>query len=100
MYKKSKNWVNNLLLVTGGTGYIGSHACIALIGAGYELLVLDNLSNSSLDSLKRVEQITSKTVSFVEGDIRDQSLLRSIFFNHSIDAVIHFSGFEGRGRVS
>jgi UDP-glucose 4-epimerase len=86
-----------LLLVTGGSGYIGSHTCIELINAGYELLVLDNLCNSSLESLKRVEQITGHSVSFVEGDIRDKALLRSIFSNHSIDAVMHFAGLKAVG---
>ncbi len=83
-----------MFLVTGGSGYIGSHTCIELINAGYELLVLDNLSNSSLGSLKRVEHITGQSVSFIEGDIRDKSLLRSIFSNHSLDAVMHFAGLK------
>ena len=66
-----------MLLVTGGSGYVGSHACIELINAGYELLVLDNFSNSSLESLNRVEHITNRSIPFIEGDIRDKSLLRS-----------------------
>jgi len=94
---KNLKWVSNLLLVTGGSGYIGSHTCIELINAGYELLVLDNLSNSSRESLKRVEKITGHSVSFVEGDIRDKALLRSIFYNHSIDAVMHFAGLKAVG---
>jgi UDP-glucose 4-epimerase len=94
---KNLKWVSNLLLVTGGSGYIGSHTCIELINAGYELLVLDNLSNSSRESLKHVEKITGHSVSFVEGDIRDKVLLRSIFYNHSIDAVMHFAGLKAVG---
>jgi UDP-glucose 4-epimerase len=86
-----------LLLVTGGSGYIGSHTCIELINAGYELLVLDNLSNSSRESLIRVEQITGHPVSFFQGDVRDKALLRSIFSNHSIDAVMHFAGLKAVG---
>ena len=83
-----------MLLVTGGSGYIGSHTCIELINAGYELLVLDNFSNSSLESLNRVEHITNNSIPFIEGDIRDKILLRSFFCKFSFDAVMHFVGLR------
>lgn len=83
-----------MILVTGGAGYIGSHTCIELLDAGYELLVLDNLYNSSIEALKRVEKITGKTISFVEGDICDQVVLRNIFTENEIDAVMHFAGLK------
>jgi len=83
-----------MILVTGGAGYIGSHTCIELLEAGYELLVLDSLCNSSFEALKRVEKITGKTISFVDGDIRDLAALRSMFTVFEIDAVIHFAGLK------
>ena len=83
-----------MILVTGGAGYIGSHTCIELLEAGYELLVLDSLCNSSFEALKRVEKITGKTISFVDGDIRDLAALRSMFTEFEIDAVIHFAGLK------
>ena len=86
-----------LVLVTGGAGYIGSHACIELIQTGYEILVLDNFSNSTLSSLKQVEKIVGKSIEFVEGDIRDQTLLESLFAQYDFDAVIHFAGLKSVG---
>ncbi len=85
------------ILVTGGAGYIGSHTTLALLEAGYEVIVLDNLANSSLESLRRVERICSKAVTFFEGDIRDRQLLDSIFAQHSIQAVLHFAGLKAVG---
>jgi UDP-glucose 4-epimerase len=85
------------ILVTGGAGYIGSHTCVELIEAGYELLVLDNLCNSSQESLHRVERITGRAVPFVAGDIRDRELLDRLFAEQSIDAVIHFAGLKAVG---
>lgn len=85
------------ILVTGGAGYIGSHTCVELLNAGHEVIVVDNLSNSSEISLQRVEQITGKTLKFVRGDILDADLLDSIFQNHKIDAVIHFAGLKAVG---
>lgn len=85
------------ILVTGGAGYIGSHTCIELAAAGYELVVLDNLSNSSLEALKRVEQIAGVSIAFVEGDVRDQALLRRVFGEFNIDSVIHFAGLKSVG---
>lgn len=89
--------MDDLLLVTGGAGYIGSHACLILLEAGFEIVVLDNLFNSSIESLMRVEKITGKSIQFVEGDIRDRNLLRSIFTEYSIEAVIHFAGLKAVG---
>lgn len=86
-----------MILVTGGAGYIGSHTCVELLAAGYDLVVLDNLSNSSRESLKRVEQIAGKSVEFVEGDIRGRDLLRSVFERFEIEAVIHFAGLKAVG---
>jgi len=79
------------VLVTGGAGYIGSHTCLELLNAGHEVVVLDNLSNSSEESLHRVQALASKTLDFVQGDIRDQKILDQIFQTHQIDAVIHFA---------
>lgn len=86
-----------MILITGGAGYIGSHTCIELLSVGYELVVLDNLSNASLESLKRVENIAGSTISFVEGDVRDQALLRHVFTEFDIDGVIHFAGLKAVG---
>ncbi|MBD3768444.1 MAG: UDP-glucose 4-epimerase GalE, partial [Gammaproteobacteria bacterium] len=86
-----------MILVTGGAGYIGSHTCVELLAAGFDLVVLDNLSNSSRESLKRVEQIAGKSVAFIEGDIRDRALLRSVFARFEIEAVIHFAGLKAVG---
>ncbi|WP_104498376.1 UDP-glucose 4-epimerase GalE [Acinetobacter indicus] len=85
------------VLVTGGAGYIGSHTCVELLNAGHEVVVLDNLSNSSKESLNRVQALTSKSLDFVEGDILDQAILDQIFQDHQIDAVIHFAGLKAVG---
>ena len=85
------------VLVTGGAGYIGSHTCVELLNAGHEVVVLDNLSNSSKESLHRVQDLTSKSLDFVEGDILDQAILDQIFQDHKIDAVIHFAGLKAVG---
>jgi UDP-glucose 4-epimerase len=86
-----------MILVTGGAGYIGSHTCVELLEAGCELLVLDNFSNSKLESLKRVEKITRKTLRVIEGDVRNHDLLRDIFSANKIDGVIHFAGLKAVG---
>jgi len=86
-----------MILVTGGAGYIGSHTCIALHNAGFEFLVFDNLCNSSVESLKRVEKIINKKITFVEGDIRDAAALQYAFDNYKIDSVIHFAGLKAVG---
>lgn len=85
------------ILVTGGAGYIGSHTCIEILSAGYEVVVLDNFSNSSVESLARVQALAAKKLDFVEGDILDQQILDQIFKSHSIDAVIHFAGLKAVG---
>ncbi len=85
------------ILVTGGAGYIGSHTCIELIGAGYDVVVVDNLCNSSEESLKRVEKIVGKEIPFFKADIRDAAALDKIFKAHKIDAVIHFAGLKAVG---
>ncbi len=85
------------ILVTGGAGYIGSHTCIELINAGYEVVVVDNLYNSSKESLKRVGEIVGKEIKFYEADIRDAAAMKHIFVNEEIDAVIHFAGLKAVG---
>jgi len=85
------------ILVTGGAGYIGSHTCIELLEANHKVIVLDNLSNSSEESLSRVQQITGKTLTFIKGDVRNSDDLNAIFANHVIDAVIHFAGLKAVG---
>lgn len=85
------------VLVTGGSGYIGSHTCIALHEAGFEFVVFDNLCNSSLESIKRVEKIIGQTIDFVQGDMRDKNALKSVFESHDIDSVIHFAGLKAVG---
>jgi len=85
------------ILVTGGAGYIGSHTTLALLEAGFEVVVLDNLCNSSVESLRRVEQICGKAPLFVQGDIRDRALLDELFAAHRITAVLHFAGLKAVG---
>ncbi len=85
------------ILVTGGAGYIGSHTCIELLNNGYVVVVVDNLCNSSNESLNRVKTITGKEVIFYEQDILDESALANIFSEQKIDAVIHFAGLKAVG---
>lgn len=85
------------ILVTGGAGYIGSHTCVELLEAGYEVVVVDNLYNASPEALKRVEKITGKSVTFYEADILDKEALNKIFEAHEIEAVIHFAGYKAVG---
>jgi len=85
------------ILVTGGAGYIGSHTVVELLEADYEVVVYDNLTNSSPVSLERVAEITGKKVTFIEGDIRDKAALNSLFSAHNFDAVIHFAGLKAVG---
>ncbi|MFT6341215.1 MAG: UDP-glucose 4-epimerase [Alcanivorax sp.] len=85
------------ILVTGGAGYIGSHTVLLLLEAGFDVVVLDNFSNSSVESLKRVEALTSKKVLLIEGDIRDEDCLKTLFADHDIGAVIHFAGLKAVG---
>ncbi len=85
------------ILVTGGCGYIGSHTTLALLQAGYDVVVLDNLSNSSPESINRVSKLANRTPIFIEGDILDRYTLYKIFKNHNIEAVIHFAGLKAVG---
>ena len=85
------------ILVTGGAGYIGSHTVIELQNAGYDVVVLDNLSNSSEKSLERVEKITGKPVKFYKADILDREALTDIFEKEDIDSCIHFAGLKAVG---
>ena len=85
------------ILVTGGAGFIGSHTCVELLDAGYEVVIVDNLCNSSEEAVKRVETITGKSVKFYNADIRDAAAMNEIFEKESIDSVIHFAGLKAVG---
>ena len=85
------------ILVTGGSGYIGSHTVLELLNKNYEVVVVDNFSNSSFESIRRVQNITGKTVTFYEADIRDEGKMDEILSAHKIDAVIHFAAFKAVG---
>ncbi len=85
------------ILVTGGAGYIGSHTCVELLNNGFEVIVVDNLSNSKIESLRRIETITGKAPVFYQADVTNQTALREIFQTHNIDAVIHFAGLKAVG---
>ena len=85
------------ILVTGGAGYIGSHTCVELLNAGYEVSVLDNLCNSSEEALRRVEELTGKPIHFYKGDMLDRQILEEIFEKESIYGVIHFAGLKAVG---
>ncbi|WP_035234627.1 UDP-glucose 4-epimerase GalE [Alcanivorax nanhaiticus] len=85
------------VLVTGGAGYIGSHTVLLLLEAGYEVVVLDNLSNSSEESLRRVQKLTARELCFIHGDIRDSQCLDQLFAAHDIGSVIHFAGLKAVG---
>ena len=83
--------------MTGGAGYIGSHTIIELINAGHTVVAIDNLSYSSEESMKRVEQITSQKIPFYKADIRDKDALNEVFNNNSFDCCIHFAGLKAVG---
>jgi len=85
------------ILVTGGAGYIGSHTCLELLEKGYEIVVVDNLSNSSRESLLRVERLTGKKIEFIQVDLLDKESLEDVFKNHDFYAVIHFAGLKAVG---
>ena len=89
--------MKNKILVTGGAGYIGSHTCIALHQAGYDVVVYDNLSNSSREAINRVSTLIGQPIEFIEGDIRDTELLRQVFTEHEFFGVIHFAGLKAVG---
>lgn len=85
------------ILVTGGAGYIGSHTVLSLLERGEDVVVLDNLSNSSAESLQRVEKLSGKAAEFHQGDVQDAECLQRIFGAHEITAVIHFAGLKAVG---
>ena len=85
------------ILITGGAGYIGSHTALELLTEGYEVVIYDNLSNSSEESLKRVEELTGKQLKFYEGDVLDESALTAMFKTEKIDAVIHCAALKAVG---
>ena len=87
----------NKILVTGGAGYIGSHMCVELLQHGYEVVVIDNLSNSSAGSLVRVQNITQRSLVFIEADLRDVDRMRDVFRNDEFSAVMHFGGMKSVG---
>ena len=86
-----------MILITGGTGYNGSHACVALAQAGHDLLILDNLCNSRADVVDRLETLCGKRPTFIEGDVRDAALLARVFAQHPVAAVMHFAGLKAVG---
>ena len=86
-----------MILITGGLGYIGSHTTIELLASGYEVIVVDDLSNSSIECLKRIEYISGKKITFYQTDISDEVSMRAIFKKHSVDKVIHFAGKKAVG---
>ena len=85
------------ILVTGGAGFIGSHTCVEMLNAGYEVIVVDNLCNASEEAIRRVEKITGKNVTFYKADIRDKEALDQIFDKESVECVIHFAGLKAVG---
>ncbi len=86
-----------MILVTGGTGFIGSHTCVELLNAGYDVTIIDNLYNSKIEVLDSIEKITGKKCNFYKVDINDESGLREVFKKHTFDAVIHFAGLKAVG---
>ena len=92
-----KRWNNMKILVTGGTGYIGSHTCVELLNQGHEVVIFDNLFNSQEDVVDKIERITGKRPVFYKADMLDKESMRPIFENHTFDAVIHFAGLKAVG---
>src|SRR3989338_7077294 len=88
------------ILITGGTGYIGSHTCVALAKAGHYLVIIDNLNNSRADVIDRLTTLCGKRPVFVQGDVRDTATLDRLFAKHPIKAVMHFAGLKAVGESS
>jgi UDP-glucose 4-epimerase len=88
---------NMRVLVTGGSGYIGSHTCVQLLQNGHDVIILDNLCNSKRSVLPVIERLGGKQPTFVEGDIRNEALMTEILHDHAIEAVIHFAGLKAVG---
>ena len=86
-----------MILVTGGTGFIGSHTCVELIEAGYEVVIVDNLVNSKAETVDKIEKITGKRPKFYEADLLDRAAVEKIFEENKIDSVIHFAGLKAVG---
>ena len=86
-----------MILVTGGAGFIGSHTCVELLNAGYEVVILDNFCNSKPEAVKRIEKITGKSVKLYEADMLDKDAVEKVFDENKIDAVIHFAGLKAVG---
>ena len=82
------------ILLTGGTGFIGSHTAVELIQDNYDLVIVDNLSNSNIDVINKIQSITKKNITFIEGDIRDKNLISSTIKKYLITTVIHFAGLK------
>lgn len=85
------------ILVTGGLGYIGSHTCVELLNNNYEVVVVDNLSNSKIDVVNKIETISNKSIKFYQGDVCSKKFLKEIFEKEKIDGVIHFAGYKAVG---
>ena len=85
------------VLVTGGTGYIGSHTVVELLNNGYEVIIVDNLVNSKIEVIEKLKKLTNKDFAFIKGDVCDYELMTKIFDKNKIDAVIHFAGLKAVG---
>ena len=85
------------ILVTGGAGFIGSHTCVELLNAGYQVVVVDNLYNASEKAIERVKEITGKDLTFYKADIRDKEAMNAVFDKEDIESVIHFAGLKAVG---
>ncbi|PSZ85282.1 UDP-glucose 4-epimerase, partial [Escherichia coli] len=83
-----------MILVTGGAGYVGSHTVLALLNQGINVTVIDNLSNSSIEAIRRIEKISNKKVNFVHGDINNRAIIDRVFGDHKIKAVMHFAALK------
>ena len=97
LFYPENKFMKNKILVTGGAGYIGTHTCIGLHEAGYDIVVYDNLSNSSREAINRVSALIGQPIEFIEGDIRDAESLRQVFLSHQFFGVIHFAGLKAVG---